>query len=432
MDFNNKFNKFVGESASEKSIEVEPGLTEKKILNSNDVELIVKYAKENRSQEAIDKVRELLDSARKSGEGVVQNFLNSFKECEKEKIDCLNFENTESGKLALDLLEKMPEPFKTIAEKKLNNYKKELHYNTELFKKNKNNPEKIWKAIFGFDYYDIPNFKERFKTFFFKDVAAISKQYYKNNTLEVKQDPFAINFFIKDQKIFNEICGEKEQNTTNGFSLKRSKTHINAINTNKLKTPNDINNTTAHESEHAIDEKTNPLKATGRHHPDLTIGTFDDDKIIVNNEIRPFLLDSLKKAKDEIFAYQKDQTTKTSLERRLFYKIKDPLFKERETGILDEIRARNHLYDYNEDLREANYKWIELSKTLSNIEKNQLKDAINFLQSEYDRVLKNMIDIIYEKNQSVEFFRNVPINELWKYSTGKYNRTDFIIKEYKF
>jgi hypothetical protein len=39
---------------------------------------------------------------------------------------------------------------------------------------------------------------------------------------------------------------------------------------------------------------------------------------------------------------------------------------------------------------------------------------------------------LYKKNQSVEFFRNVPINELWKYSNGKYNRTDFIIKEFKF
>jgi hypothetical protein len=43
-----------------------------------------------------------------------------------------------------------------------------------------------------------------------------------------------------------------------------------------------------------------------------------------------------------------------------------------------------------------------------------------------------MLDVIYETNQSVEFFRNVPINELWKYSNGKYNRTDFIIREFKF
>ncbi len=43
-----------------------------------------------------------------------------------------------------------------------------------------------------------------------------------------------------------------------------------------------------------------------------------------------------------------------------------------------------------------------------------------------------MIEVIYEKNKSVEFLRNVPINELWKYSNGKYSRTDFIIKEFKF
>ena len=65
-------------------------------------------------------------------------------------------------------------------------------------------------------------------------------------------------------------------------------------------------------------------------------------------------------------------------------------------------------------------------------EKQKLKEAIDFLQSEYDRVLKNMLEIVYDGNQSVEFFRNVPINELWKYSNGKYNRTDFIIKEFKF
>lgn len=433
MNFNNdkRFGDFRDLTASGGS-EAEKELSEEEVLNSNNVELIAKYAKENRSQESIDKVRELLESARKSGEAVVQNFLSSFQECEKEKMDYLNFENTESGKLALNLLEEMPEPFKTSAHKKLADYKKELERNTELFKKHKDDPEKIWKEVYGFDYYDIPDFKERFKTFLFKDIKAISKEYYKNNTLEAKLDPFAISFFVEDQKNFNRVYDKNAKHTPLGFSERRKSTNINVINANKLKAPNDIKNTAIHELEHAIDEKTNPLKASGRHHPDLTLDTFDNDKITVNNEIRPFLLDSLKKAKDEIFAYQTEGTAKAALERRLFYKIKDPLFKEREAGILDEVRARNYLYDYNEEMREANYKWIELSKTLSEIEKQQLKEAINFLQSEYDRVLKNMIDVIYEKNQSVEFFRNVPINELWKYSKGKYNRTDFIIKEFKF
>ena len=39
-------------------------LTEKEVLDSNNVELIAKYAKENRSKLAIDKVRELLELAR--------------------------------------------------------------------------------------------------------------------------------------------------------------------------------------------------------------------------------------------------------------------------------------------------------------------------------------------------------------------------------
>ena len=210
-------------------VETEKEPTEEEIFNSNNIELIAKYAKENRSKEAIDKVRELLESARKSGEVVVQNFFDAFKECETAKMDYLDFENTESGKLALGFLRKMPEPFKTVASNKLEEYKKELKYNTELFKKHKNNPEAIWKEVFGFNYYDIPDFKERFKTFFFKDVGAISKEYYKNKTLGVKQDPFAINFFVEDQENFNKVYGQGKNNTPLGFSEQGSKTHSNVI-----------------------------------------------------------------------------------------------------------------------------------------------------------------------------------------------------------
>lgn len=411
---------------------VEKEFSEEEILNSNNVGLIAEYAKEHRSGEAIARVRELLESARKTGEEVVQNFLNSFKECEREKKDYLDFENTASGRLALNLLETIPEPFRTQAIKKLEDYKKELEYNTALFRENKNNPEKIWKKVFGFDYYNIPDFKERFKTFLFKDVGAIFAKYYKDSSLEARQDPFAISFFVEDQKNFARVYNENSKHTPLGFSERRKKTNVNVINTNKLKTPDDINDTAIHESEHAVDEKVNPLKAANMSSPDLSMDTFDDNKIVANKEMRAFFLDSLKRAKDEIFAYQKEGTAKESLQSRLLYKIKEPLFREREEGILDEIRERNHGYDYNEELREANYKWIELSRTLTEIEKAKLKDALDFLQAEYDRVLKNTIDVIYEKTQSVEFFRNVPINELWKYSNGKYNRTDFIIREFKF
>lgn len=406
-------------------------LSIEEILNSNNVELVAKYAKENRNKLAIEKVRELLELARKTGEEVVQNFLNSFKECEKEKIDYINFENTESGKLALGLLEKIPEPFKASANKKLEDYKKELKYNTELFKKYKNNPEKIWKDVFRFDYYNIPDFKERFKNFLFKDIKAISEGYYKDNALEAKLDPFAINFFIENPEKFEKAYGGNAKNTA-GFSDKHVKTHANVIRINESKNKEVINNTTFHESEHAIHQKVNILKDIKISRPDLTLGTFDDDKKIINNEMRPFFINSLKNVKDEIFAFQKGGTAKGQVDQFLSFKIKDPLFKETSKGILNEIREPNYFYDYNEEVREANYKWIESSQYLLEIEKQKLKDAINFLQSEYDRVLKNMIDIVYEKNHSVEFFRNVPINELWKYSNGKYKRTDFIIREFKF
>ncbi|MBP9715421.1 MAG: hypothetical protein KBD52_02975 [Candidatus Pacebacteria bacterium] len=433
----NKFKPYHKTLNPSKDTETKKELTEEEILNSNDVELIVKYAKENRSKEAIDKVRELLELARKNGEEVVQNFLASFKECEEEKKDYSNFENTESGKLALDLLQKMPEPFRTNASKKLEDYKKELNHNTELFKKHKNNPEKIWKEVFGFDYHDIPEFKERFKTFFFQNMRAISKDYYKKYNLEVKQDPFAINFFVEDPEKFGKAYGDnvkKAYDKFGGFSSKEGKTHANVIKINKLKSNSDIKNTTIHEAEHAIHEKVSPLKATYMHYPWLLNDNFEEDKIVANNKMRLYFLNNLKNAEDEIFAYLKGGTRKEQTEKSLLWKIKDPLFKEREedSRIFDEIRDPNHLYDYNEEMREANYKSIELSQYLSDAEKNKLKDAIDFMQSEYERVLRNMIDVIYEKEQSVEFFRNVPINELWKYSNGKYSRTDFIIKEFKF
>jgi len=69
-------------------------LVENEVLNSNNVELIAKYAKENRSREAIARVRELLELARKTGEEVVQNFFNSFKECERKGMNYLKWDGT--------------------------------------------------------------------------------------------------------------------------------------------------------------------------------------------------------------------------------------------------------------------------------------------------------------------------------------------------
>lgn len=401
----------------------EKQLTEEDILNSNDIDLISKYAKENRNKEAIDKVRELLELARKTGEGVVQNFLNSFKECEKAGIDYLNFENTEDGKLALSLLEKMPEPFKSQAYKKLEDYKKELEHNTKLFKKHKNNSEEIWKEVFGFDYYNIPDFKERFKTFLFEEIRALPKDYYKKHGLEIKQDPFAINFFVEDPENFNRAYGKdtkKDAYAIGGFSKKTDEANINVINTNKSdideNQSRDINEIIQHEAEHAIHRHTNPIKAT----------VFEDESLqdnldfsfninSLNGGIKFDFEERLKLAKDEVFAYLKAGTNK----------------KEDIEYLLTE-KDDNNQYDYGKVIRGVNSEVIKNNNYLSETEKQKLKDGIDFLQSEYDRVLKNIIDVIYEKNQSVEFYRNVPINELWKYSNGKYNRTDFIIKEFKF
>jgi hypothetical protein len=423
MNFNNDkhFGAFPSRSDAN-DIEAKKELTEADVLNSDNVELLVKYAKENRSQEAIDKVRELLESARKTGEGVVQNFFVSFKECEENKLGYINFENTESGKLALNSLEKMPEPFKANAYKKLADYKEELAYNTELFEKHKNHPEEIWKEVFGFDYYNVPDFKERFKTFLFKDMGAISKKYYKKNGLEVADDPFAINFFVEDPENFNRAYKEEVKDADDkfgGFSKGQGKTIVNVINTGDSSPDDDARRSkteiVAHEAEHAIHKKTNPISAVLLE-PDVLEPWMDFDygKNRLNYAIKFDFQERLKKAKDELFAYFKGGAEKEGVCQLLLDKGQDSS------------------YDYNKETRNLNKESINSNQNYSEAEKQTLKDAINFLQSEYDRVLKNMIEVIYEKNQSIEFFRNVPINELWKYSNGKYSRTDFIIKEFKF
>ncbi len=423
-----------------KKVESIPFDNEEEILNSNNVTLIAKYAKENRSKKAIDKVRELLEFARKSGEKVVQNFFKSFKECEAERKSYLEFLYTESGQKALSILEKMPEPFQSIARGKLTDYRRELEYNIHLFKRHKGDAQGIWKEIFGFDYYNVPNLKERFKNFLFKDVPTISKDFYMKDALYIKQDPFAINFFVEDAKNFYKACGDntKDCNKVVGFSASRGESNINVIKIDELENDK-IKSDTTHESEHAIHAKVNNMNVFEGFSSWSFDDNFDEYKIAVNNESRTFFLNSLEHAKDEIFAYQKDGTDKADVEALLFYKIEEPLFKEREEEgdlIFDEIRDRNPKYDYNEEYREVNYKIIEINKILSDTEKQKLKDSIDFLQSEYERVLKNMIEVIYEKvnsrDISIEFFRNVPINELWKYSDGRYNRTDFIIKPFKF
>ena len=397
-------------------------LTEEEVLNSNDVSLLIEYAKKNRSKVAIDKVRELLEISRETGEKVVQNFLNSFEECKKEKMDYLNFENTESGKIALELLEKMPEPFKSRANEKLENYKKELKYNTELLKKHNNDPKKIWKEITGFDYGEDSTFMERFKVFLFRDGKALSKDYWKNNKLKMNINPFSIEFIIRDKDSYNELYSDnKASKNTGGFFTSRFKTGITAMNdTGYIGIPKKIRTEISkHEKEHAIHEKTNPITTDKYYSSRLGSrlyenSNFDSNKKMINKASKEILYDYLERAKNEIFAYKK-----SGEKRRM---IKDILLDKTEYG----------MYDYNQDNRTNNYNTINNNNLLSNDEKLKLKEAVDFMQSEYDRVLKNMVDVIYSENKSVEFFRNVPINELWKYSDGKYGRTDFIIKEFKF
>jgi hypothetical protein len=191
------------------------------------------------------------------------------------------------------------------------------------------------------------------------------------------------------------------------------------INTNISPQKEYINRTrdevASHESEHVIHEKTNPINAVLLE-PDVLEEwmDFNYSKDRLNYAIKFDFEERLKIAKDETFAYFKDGTDREEVEHLLTDK-----------GI-------DAPYDFNKRSRGLNNESINNNKHLSETEKQKLKEAINFLQSEYDRILKNMIDVIYEKDRSVEFFRNVPINELWKYSNGKYNRTDFIIKKFKF
>lgn len=400
--------------------------SEEDVLNSNNVELIAKYAKENRNKGAIDKARELLEFARKTGEEVVQNLFNSFKECERDGKDYLDFENTKSGKLALSLLETMPEPFKSRASEKLESYKQELKYNAELFKKHNNDPVTTWKEIAGFDYRTDSSFMERFKAFLFRDSQALSRGYWENNKLKMDINPFAVECIIRDVDSYNKLYldeDNKASKDTGGFFKSKSKfkTGITAINdTVWISIPKEeYIKTSKHETEHAIHEKTNPI-ITDRYYSSR-LGSrlykndnFDSNKKMINKVSKETLYGYLERAKDEIFAHMKGGE------------------KQKKVGYFLLDKTERGLYDYNKDNRTTSYNTINSNDLLLNDEKQKLKEAIDFMQSEYDRVLKNMIDVIYNENKSLEFFRNVPINELWKYSDGKYGRTDFIIREFKF
>ena len=396
--------------------ETENNFTEEEILNSNDVDLIAKYAKEKRSKVAIDKTRELLEIARRNGEEVVQNFLKSFKECEVGKKEYLDFENTKSGRLALDFLNKMPEPFKTNAYKKFEDYKKELIHNTELFKKHNNNPEKIWEEIFGFGYYNVPDFKERLKDFLFRDVKAVAQSYYKKNNLEVKQDPFAINFFIEDVENFNRILGNSK-NLSAGFSTKKNGVSVNVMRVDKEiknELPSLGSREEIHEKEHSIHRATKTFNSILFDDESLNIDSdFSWNMYLLKKNVKWDYEERLKKAEDEIFAYLKNKEDKESVE----YYLND--------------KSDEAVYDYAKTIRSKNNEIINNNKILSEKEKQKLRDGINFIQTGYDRVLKNMIDVVYSKNESVEYLRNLPINEWHKASNGKYNRTDFIIKDFK-
>ncbi len=416
MNFNN--DKYFGASREYKidnNAETEKEPAEDKILNSNNVGLIAEYAKKNRSKEATDKVRKLLEIARRTGEKVVQTFLNSFKECEAEKISYLYFESTVSGKTALSCLEEMPEPFRTNAYKKLEDYKKELVYNNELFKEHKNHPEKIWKEVFGFDYYNVPDFKERFTTFLFKDVEAISKKYYKKNDISVQQDPFSVNFYVEDIENFNKARG-KSDNVTAAFSTKKDKTNVTVMGVEKGSKAFSMSSSREeiHEREHNVHRITKPFNSVL--FDDAVLGGDSDflgNIYLLNNHVKWDYEERLKKASDEMFAYFKNKEDKENVE----YFLGD--------------KSEKSPYDYSSIIRQKNNEEINKSTVMSGEEKQKLKNGIDFLQSEYERVLKNMIDVVYNHHESVEYLRCLPINEWHKASNEKYKRTDFIIKEFK-
>lgn len=398
--------------------------SEKEILESNDINFIVEYAKEARSQVAIDKARELLELARKNGEDVVQNFLNSFKECQKESLAYSEFEKTESGIKALNHLEKMPEPYKSEALDKLEEYKKGLARNTKLFQTHKDHPEEIWKEVFGLDYYEDPEAREILKNIIFQKGGEILKNHYKNKELRAEQDPFAINLFVGDSKSFNEAIEvistrdiDDAHNKIGGFSIETDETSINVLNVaNSYHKDADkiIKKNVIHESEHAIHRQANPFESKVIATKSLMEGAgFEENISVMNQCMRSDFQERLKRAKDESFSYLKGDFEKEAVRKLL--KDKGP----------------NSLYDYNKELREVNNEVINNNEHLSEVERAKLREGINFFQSEYERVLDKLFDIIYEGKKSVEFLRNVPINELWKYSEGRYSRTDFLIREFK-
>lgn len=398
--------------------------SEKEVLNSNNVENIVEYAKEARSQVAIDKARELLEFARKTGEEVVQNYLKSFEECKKEGVAFFEFEKMESGILALSQLETMPEPFKSQAKKKLEEYKEDLKRNTDLFEAHKDEPEVIWKKVFDLDYNKISEAGEKLKVMLFQRAGETFKKYYKEKELRAEQDPFAISLFAGDAKSFNEaieLYSDRDikdaHNKIDGFSFKDAEGDINVLNVANSSFPKAeeiIEKNARHELEHAVHRKTSPFEKKSSSAESLAnyVG-FEKNIILLNQCMVPDFQGKLENAKDEVFAYLKSNFSSENAKFVLFQKGPDAL------------------YDYNKTARDVNNEINNNNVNISEVERGKLRNGINFLQAEYERVLQNMIEIIYDGNKSVEFFRNVPIKELWKYSEGKFNRQDFLIREFK-
>lgn len=405
-------------------LELEPELSEEEILNSNNIELIVEYAKEARSQQAIDRARELIELSRNTGEEVVQNFLKSFAQCQQEGLDYIKFEKTESGQLALEFLDKMPEPFKAKALTRLEEYKENLRSNSDLYEAQKNTPEVIWKEVFGLDYYNKSEASEKLKALLFEISGANFKDHYKDKELKVEQDPFAINLFVGDSKSFNEAIEvistrdiEDAHNKVGGFSIETDEASINVLNVaNSYHKDADkiVKKNVIHESEHAIHRRANPfeIKEIASRSLMEELG-FEENVKAMNQCMRSDFTERLKKVKDESFAYLKGDFEREAVRKLL------------------KNRGPEALYDYNKEIRELNNEVININKNLSEEEKDKLRKGINFFQLEYERVLDNVFDMVYDGKKSVEFLRNVPINELWKYSDGKYKRTDFLIREFK-
>jgi hypothetical protein len=338
---------------------------------------------------AIQTLRDAITFSETASGNIANLFLKSFRYCEENNLPRGDYQKTIYGKKALEIYNNMPKQTHEYASRALDSFEKQFRKNEENQKgKTK---EEIFTMLAG--------------------VEPLSEGF------EMTDGLFGPTFLLGENnfKLAHKNClNDSDVNRIDGFVHYTDRENGTPLIVSRKDNEYVMNTvlTNHHEEGHALhkyfhDRIGFPNKKGVLFNAIPTRKHFCER---INTELRKGVFErNLNLAFDELIQYRRDGGS-----------------KQRTVELL-QINDKNQEYDYMRYSKEfyiSDLNALHFTKK----EKGMFIEKYNELEKQYNKIIKNMADIVFRSGVQFGQINNIPVQDLWRYSNGKYNRLDFILK----